>query len=345
MSEKGERPTMEHRESASTDSRSSGRTKHRVAAGTEHVEFKDCDHCTRYPNRWSRVRAFLREPAAEFFGTMMLVVFGVGGVCQVVLSASTNVSSTPKGEYFSINVGWAVGVAMGVWVSGGISGGHINPAVTIALATLRGFPWKKVPYYCFAQLMGALCGAGMIYANYYEAISAYEGGTNIRTVSKTGSLFCTYAADYMTNVGAFFSEFMTSAIMMMCILSFNDKKNGPPPPGTMPISLFILILGVGLALGINTGYAINPARDLGPRIMTAMVGYGSGVFTFRSQYWLWCPVIAPICGCLTGGFVYDMLIFTGSESVVNTPDHAARQRHLHACPAGRDKVPAGVDDV
>ncbi|EIW80890.1 aquaporin, partial [Coniophora puteana RWD-64-598 SS2] len=254
----------------------------------------------------------LREPAAEFFGTMMLIVFGVGGVCQVVLSASTN-------EYLSINIGWAVGVAMGVWVAGGISGGHINPAVTITLATLRGFPWRKVPYYCFAQLMGALCGAGIIYANYYEAISAYEGGTNIRTVSKTGSLFCTYAADYMTNVGAFFSEFMTSAIMMMCILSFSDKKNGPPPSGTAPISLFILILGVGLALGINTGYAINPARDLGPRIMTAMVGYGKGVFTFRNQYWLWCPVIAPICGCLTGGFVYDLLIFTGSESVVNTP--------------------------
>ena len=95
-------------------------------------------------------------------------------------------------DYLSINFGWAVGTALGVWVSSGISGGHINPAVTIALATFRDFPWRKVPSYIFAQLMGGLCGAGIVYANYIHAIDIFEGGRNVRTLATAG-LFSTYA--------------------------------------------------------------------------------------------------------------------------------------------------------
>ena len=96
-------------------------------------------------------------------------------------------------DYLSLNFGWAVGTALGVWVSGGVSGGHINPAVTVALATFRDFPWRKVPAYIFAQLMGGLCGAGIVYANYIHAIDLVEGGRHIRTVPGTASLFSTYA--------------------------------------------------------------------------------------------------------------------------------------------------------
>jgi aquaglyceroporin related protein len=170
-----------------------------------------------------------------------------------------------------------------------------------------------------SQLLGALVGAALIYANYFHAIDVYEGGRGIRTQA-TGSLFSTYAVslihasiifdmglilggacqlDYMTNVSAFFSEFLTSAVLMIAILAFTDPHNMAAPHGLLPLALFILILGIGIALGMQTGaylqfiilggrciendigYAINPARDLGPRIMTAMVGYGSHVFTFR----------------------------------------------------------------
>ncbi|KAF9221599.1 major intrinsic protein superfamily membrane channel protein [Gyrodon lividus] len=308
-----------------------------------HVDFGDCELCTKYPNRWSKIREFIREPAAEFLGTMILVIFGCGGDCQVVLSSNPAVASSPKGEYLSLNFGWAIGVAMGVWACSGISGGHINPAVTLALASVRNFPWKKVPYYILAQLLGGICGAGIIYANYYHAINLYEGGSGIRTISGTGGLFATYAADYMTSVSCFFAEFLGSAMLIIAILSVTDKKNGPPPPGLVPVALFFTILGIGLALGMETGYAINPARDLGPRILTAMVGYGKAVFDFRNQYWIWCPLLGPILGMQAGAMVYDTLVYTGSESIVNKPGAEAERRHLHACLQQRTTFPAGVD--
>lgn len=123
----------------------------------------------------------------------------------------------------------------------------------------------------------------------------------------------------MTNASAFFDEFFGAAVLLICVLAVTDNRNGPPPAGLVPLALFILVLGIGTALGMQTGYAINPARDLGPRIMTAMVGYGKEVFNFRNQYWLWCPVIAPVLGGLFGAFVYDALIFSGDESILNKP--------------------------
>ncbi|KAI0344425.1 aquaporin [Trametopsis cervina] len=298
-------------------------------------EDEELVHYTRYPNRWSIYREYLREPAAEFFGVMIIVIFGNGVDCQVVLSgASTAVASSAKGDYLSINIAWAAGTALGVWVASGISGGHVNPSVTIALATWRDFPWRKVPIYIAAQMLGGICGAGIIYANYIHAIDIVEGGRHVRTLTTAG-LFATYAAnmplvylpnrlfclqaDYMTNVSAFFDEFIGTCVMVICVMAFTDRANGPPPAGLVPLALFILILGIGSALGFQTGYAINPARDLGPRLLTAMVGYGKQVFTFRNQYWLWCPVLAPILGALTGVFFYDLLFFTGSESLLNRP--------------------------
>jgi len=309
------------------------------------VDVTECEHCTQYPNRWCKIREHLREPAAEFFGIMFLIIFGVGGDLQVTLSSNPNVAPTAKGDFLSINFGWAIGVALGVYVSGGISGGHINPAVTLALATVRNFPWKKVPIYMAAQLMGALCGAAIVYANYFHAINIYEGGPGIRTVPGTASLFSTYALDYMTPVSCFFSEFLASATLMIVILAVTDKRNNPPAPGLVPLALFFTILGIGACLGMETSYAINPARDLGPRLLTAMVGYGRDVFNYRNQYWLWCAILGPFLGMQIGALFYDLFLFTGSESIINKPDAEAQRRHLHACPQQRNKVPAGVDNV
>jgi aquaglyceroporin related protein, other eukaryote len=160
---------------------------------------------------------------------------------------------------------------------------------------------------------------------------------------------------------------MATAVLVIMVFAFTDKRNSPPPAGLVPLCLFILILGIGACLGMETGYAIvsnhhslsnpitprllsafaanlhvlnkignfytssasfsaarpmciqNPARDLGPRLLTSMVGYGKAVYTFRDQYWLWCPILAPICGAQVGAALYDSLLFTGAESIVNTP--------------------------
>jgi len=307
------------------------------------VPFEECEHCTRYPNYWSRIREYVREPAAEFLGTMILVIFGCGGGCQSVLSSSTAVASSPKGEYLSLNLGWAIGLAMGVWACGGISGGHINPAVTLAMASIRGFPWKKVPGYVLAQLLGGICGAGIVYGNYYHAINLYEGGSNIRTITGTGGLFGTYAANYLTSASCFFSEFLASSMLIIAILAVTDKRNIPPPAGLIPVALFLCLLGIGLALGMETGYAVNPARDLGPRILTAMVGYGKAVFDFRNQYWIWCPVLGPILGMQVGALVYDTLVYVGPDSLVNKPDLRAEKRHLEGC--GHKNIGTGIESV
>jgi len=307
----------------------------------EHYRDHEEDREAVYPNNWARYREYIRAPFAEFLGVAILVLFGDGVICQVALSANTGVAPTPRGEYLSICFGFAVGIAMAVWVSGGISGGHVNPAVTLAFATFRGFPWRKVPVYIFAQLMGGLVGAALVYANYFHAIDVFEGGRGIRTM-KTAGLFSTYALDYMTNVSAFFSEFLASAILMTAIFAMCDHSNMSPPHGLAPLYLFILILGIAACFGMETGFAINPARDLGPRLLTAMVGYGKTVFTFRNQYWLWCPVIAPFLGCLAGGALYDAFLYRGKDSIFNRPNKAARQRALHAPSREREKAPAGT---
>nr|I1Z8E9.1 RecName: Full=Aquaporin-7-1 [Laccaria bicolor]AFJ15559.1 putative aquaporin 5 [Laccaria bicolor] len=261
------------------------------------------------------IRHAIRMPMAEFFGVALLIIFGAGSACQVVLSTNPNVASSDRGSFLSINLGWAIGIAMGAWVSGGISGGHINPAITIAMATYRGFPWRRVPSYIFAQVLGGVVGAALVYANYIHAIDIFEGGRHVRTQA-TASLFATYALPYMTQVSCFFSEFLATAVLSMMVLALTDNRNGAPTNGLLPFALFVLFIGLGASLGMETAYALNPARDFGPRLFLAMSGYGKALFNYRSQYWLWAPIIAPVLGAQAGGLLYDTFLYDGDNSPI-----------------------------
>nr|VWO98413.1 A necrosis toxin (Ptr necrosis toxin) (ToxA) (Toxin A) [Ganoderma boninense] len=300
--------------------------------------------------RLSQIRESIREPAAEFLGVMVFVMFGNGVLCQTQLSRNASVAATTFGDYLSVCFGFAVGLALGAWVTGGYSQGHINPAVTIAMATFRrDFPWRKVPGYILGQVLGGLCGAAVIYGNYIHAIDLVEGGRDIRTVPGTAGLFGTYALPYMTAASAWFQEFLGTAIILIVVCALGDVRNRNAPPGLAPFVLFIMMLGISAALGMQTGFAMNPARDLGPRLLTAMVGYGAPVFTFRNQYWLWCPILAPIVGALgtssvsstpialagvangtsisisismsiplpVGTFLYDLVFYGGADSILS----------------------------
>ncbi|KAH8106648.1 major intrinsic protein superfamily membrane channel protein [Phellopilus nigrolimitatus] len=305
----------------------------------------DAEYFTKYPNRWARLRSIIREPAAEFLGTMILTMFGTAGNAQGVLFDNPQVSATPAGGWLSVAFGWGLGTGLGAWVAAGISGGHINPAITIALATFRGFSWRKVPVFILAQLLGGVAGAAITYANYVHAIDLAEGGPGLRTVPGTASLFGTYALPYMTNVSAFWDEFLGTFLLVMVLLAVTDRRNGPPPAGLVPLVLFLVVFGVAMAFGAQTRFAINPARDLGPRILSAMAGYGRAVFTFRHQYWLWCGVLAPVLGALVAAFVYDTCVYTGNESVVNRPSARARALHAHAPDQQHKQMLAGTDMV
>jgi len=275
------------------------------------------DGYLRYPD-WFKYIDMIREPVAEFFGTMVLIIFGVGVNCQAGLFMNTNVSQIQKGTELSVNFGWAVGVALGVWLASAVSAGHCNPALTIGLAVWRGFSWKKVPFYIVAQTLGAFVGTAIVYGNYIHAVDLFEGGKGVRTIA-SASFFSSYPLDFMTNVSSFFSELLATAIIFIVVLALGDKRHGPHPSGFVPLMIFVLVLGVGTSLGAETNYAVNPARDLGSRMLTALVGYGSDVFTFRGQYWLWCPIIAPILGCVVGGLVYDVCLFSSDPLPASLP--------------------------
>ncbi|KAI1001192.1 hypothetical protein K3495_g7007 [Podosphaera aphanis] len=263
---------------------------------------------------WSQLRLALHEPFAEFLGVFLLVLFGIGSIAQVVLSNGT------RGSWLSICWGWGLGAMLGVYAAG-ISGANINPAVTFTNCVLRKQPWNKFPIYAIAQILGAFCAAGVVYANYKSAIDAFEGGSTIRTVpgyspNATAGIFATYPQEFMSTTGQFFSEFLASAILMFCIYVLQDEKNMGADK-LFPLALFFVIFGIGACFGWETGFAINMARDFGPRLMTYFLGYGNEVWTASGHYF-WVPAFAPFFGCLFGGWLYDVFLYTG-ESPVNTP--------------------------
>lgn len=195
-----------------------------------------------------------------------------------------------------------------------------DPAVTFANCVFRKFPWRKLPIYLVAQTLGAFVASLVVYANYKSAIDVFEGGQNIRTVpgyseTATAGIFCTYPAPFMTRTGMFFSEFIASSLLMFLIYALKDDGNIGAGNLT-PLGLFFIIFGIGACFGWETGYAINLARDFGPRVASYAVGYGSEVFE-AGGYYFWIPMVAPFFGCTFGGWLYDMFMFTG-ESPVNT---------------------------
>jgi len=213
-----------------------------------------------------------------------------------------------------------LGVMLGVY-TGGISGAHLNPAVTFANCVYRKFPWRKLPIYLIAQVLGCMCASAVVYGNYKSAIDVFEGGAHIRTVPgfsnhSTAGIFCTYPAAFLTRTGQFFSEVVASTILIFCIYALKDDGNIGAGNLT-PLGLFFVIFGIGACFGWETGYAINLARDFGPRLMSYMLGYGHEVWS-AGNYYFWIPMVAPFFGCTFGGFLYDVFIYTG-ESPINTP--------------------------
>lgn len=189
----------------------------------------------------------------------------------------------------------SLGVMLAVYVSG-ISGAHLNPAVTLANCVYRKFPWRKFPVYFLAQLFGAMVGSVIVYGNYKSAIDAYEGGSNIRTVpgysqNATAGIFCTYPAVFMTRTGQFFSEFIASSLLMFLIFAVKDDANLGAGHLT-PLALFFIIFGIGACFGWETGYAINLARDFGPRLISYMLGYGHNVWA-AGNYYFWVSFSLP----------------------------------------------------
>lgn len=245
----------------------------------------------------------VREAAGEFLGTFVLIAFGSAVVAQVVLSGGSH------GGYISINIAWGLAVIMGIYVAGGVSGAHLNPAVTVALAVHRGFPWRKVLPFCAAQVAGAFAGAAVAYVTYREAFDHFDGGIRQITGDKaTAGIFATYPQPFLSNVpGGLVDQIVGTGLLLLVIFALGDAKNLAPEPKASPLFVGALVVLLGMSFGYNAGYAINPARDLGPRLFTAIAGWGSDVFRAGNGWW-WVPIVGPLTGGVLGGFVYDLFV-------------------------------------
>jgi MIP family channel proteins len=249
------------------------------------------------------LRGTAREVAAEFLGTFVLIVFGSAVVAQVVLSGQSH------GGYLSINVAWGLAVTMGVYVAGGVSGAHLNPAVTLAAAVHRGFPWRKVVPFAAAQTVGAFCGAAVAFATYREAFNRFDGGVRQVTGPQgTAGIFSTYPQDFLSVMpGGLVDQIVGTALLIILIFALTDNRNLAPDPRLVPALFGLAVVLIGMTFGLNAGYAINPARDLGPRLFTFVAGWGPEVFR-AGHHWWWVPIVGPLVGGVLGGAVYDRLI-------------------------------------
>lgn len=243
-----------------------------------------------------------REAAAEFFGTFVLILFGVGVVAQTVLSGGAN------GSYLGINIAWGIAVTLGVYAAGGVSGAHLNPAVTLALAVHRGFPWRKVLPYAAAQVAGAFAAAAVVHAIYRDAFFHFDGGARQVSGPKgTAGIFATYPQEYLSLGGGLIDQIAGTAILVALIFAIIDPRNVAPPGWLGPILFGGLVVAIGMCFGMNAGYAINPARDLGPRMYTAVGGWGGEVFRAGNGWW-WVPIVGPLAGGPLGGWLYDIFV-------------------------------------
>ena len=248
-------------------------------------------------------RDTVREAMAELLGTFVLMTFGLGVVAQVVLS------DDEKGQYLSINIGWGLAVALAVYVSGGVSGGHLNPAVTLAMAVRRGFAWQKVPVFIAAQFVGAFVASALVYLTYAEALDAFDGGQRqVGGDLDTAGIWATYPQEFLSPFpGGVIDQIVGTGLLVLCVMALSDERNIAPKSNMAPLLVGSTVLLIGMTFGYNAGYAINPVRDFAPRVFTSLAGWGSEVFTANNNWW-WVPIVGPGIGGVVGACLYDACI-------------------------------------
>ena len=246
------------------------------------------------------------ECAAEFLGTALLIIFGAGVVSALILTGA-------EFGQWEISIVWGLGVAMAIYVTGGVSGAHLNPAVTIALSLFKGFEKHKVAPFIAAQVLGAFSGAFLVYTMYAPLFVEYHTVNSIAlgTVDglATAGIFSTYAMPQLTNSHAFMVEMFITAILMCTILAITDDRNGAPKGALGALLIGLLIAVIGCSFGPLTGFAMNPARDFGPKLFTMMAGWGDIALSGgRSNPYFWVPIIGPVAGACLGALIYTQFI-------------------------------------
>ncbi|ROL51400.1 Aquaporin-3 [Anabarilius grahami] len=266
----------------------------------------------------------LRQGLAECLGTLILVMFGCGAVAQVVLSEGSH------GLFLTVNLAFGFAATLGILVCGQVSGGHLNPAVTFALCLLGREKWRKFPVYFLFQTLGSFLGAAIIFAEYHDAMYDYAGESNELLVvgpKATAGIFATYPSAHLTILNGFFDQVIGTSSLIVCILAIVDPYNNPIPQGLEAFTVGFSVLVIGLSMGFNSGYAVNPARDFGPRLFTAIAGWGGEVFTAR-ECWFLVPIFAPFIGSVIGVLVYQLMVGWHVEGEARDKKNKATEESL-----------------
>lgn len=239
------------------------------------------------------------ELAAEFLGTLVLILFGDGVVAMVNLFGTGAPGEIVHGGFTNITIAWGLGVTMGIYVAGRITGAHLNPAVTIALAAFRGFPWRKVLPYSLVQTAGAFTAAALVYWEYRPAFHKADPA-----LDHTAGVFTTFPVFPQLPFAGFLDQVIGTALLLLLIFAIIDERN--QPSGILsPLLIGLVVVGIGMSFGGLHGYAINPARDFGPRLFTVAAGFRNNGLTDGSHAF-WIPIVGPILGGLIGAAAYDV---------------------------------------
>jgi glycerol uptake facilitator protein len=268
--------------------------------------------------RWRK--GIVGELWAEFFGTFILICFGDGVVAMLWGLIGSGRTSGPDtallggGDWLLITFGWALAVMFAIYTVGGVTGAHINPAITLGAAIRKQLPWSKVPRYWVAQILGAFVGAALVFLVYNNAINHYDQVHHIvkgqANSLPTYSTFATFPAPYFHNVlGPLVDEIVGTFFLALFVFAVTDEYNLPPESNLGPVVVGFIVLAVGISFGANSGYAINPARDFGPRMFAWAAGWGKiafpGNYGWINQYF-WIPIIGPLLGGALAAPVYDL---------------------------------------
>lgn len=259
------------------------------------------------------------EMSAEFLGVFIIILLGCGSVALALVGlVGSGRQQSPDvfgpANWVIITFGWGLAVTFAIYASGGVSGAHLNPAVTLAFAVRRGFAWSKVVPFWIAQVLGGLAGAAVVYAVYTSAISAFDAQTNHGQKSLgTFSIFATFPAPYFHGNmwGPVLDQIVGTAFLVGVVCALVDKRNNGPLSNLVPLFIGLVVVGIGMTYGVNAGYAINPARDLGPRLFTWFAGWKDFAFPGNGEgfsWYFWVPIIGPLIGGVVGVFVYDIFI-------------------------------------
>jgi glycerol uptake facilitator protein len=276
-----------------------------------------------------RITGLWGELLSEFFGTFVLIAFGDGVVAVAVAglpgsgrTATPTTNLVTVGDWLLITWGWAMAVAFAVWVAGGVSGAHINPAVTLAFAVRRKFSWMKVLPYWGAQLFGAFVGAALVWLVYVNAINQFNflkgtpksGGQALGTFS----IFATFPAAYFHGgyAGPLIDQIVGTAFLLIFVVALIDLRNTAVGSNLAPLAIGLAVAAIGMSYGANAGYAINPARDFGPRLLAYFGGWGRVALpgTYHSLLgtnftaFFWIPIVGPLIGAVIGVVLYDLFI-------------------------------------